>query len=73
MQWGPAYCPKHSKIEPSGYGNCTKLQDLVDECKEFIIAKLVIKGTVTLAKKIAGFVARRRRLEITVWEKVRHT
>jgi hypothetical protein len=64
LQWGPAYCPKGYEIQRDGIPDeCTPIDTLVKECKAFIIAKLVIKGTVGLAKKIAGAVARRRRLQ----------
>jgi hypothetical protein len=70
VQWGPAYCPEGYEIQPGGIPDeCTPIDTLVQECKEFIIGKLVVKGTVSLAKKIAAAGARRRRLQD--WTEVR--
>lgn len=69
VQWGPAYCPKGSKITASGLGNCTDIHKLVKECEISIIGKLVASLTMGVAKAIAG--GRRRRLAIAAWTKVR--
>ena len=69
VQWGPAYCPKGSKITASGLGNCTDINSLVKKCKQEIIGGIVSKLTMGLAKAITG--GERRRLAIAAWQKVR--
>lgn len=61
VQWGPAYCPKGSKITASGIpSNCTNMDVLKKDCKKEIITKLIIDPTMKLASSLVG--ARRRRL-----------